>query len=127
MAIAVTKEFDSNDFAQTPRDGDMTFATYFVAFSGNYPAGGEPISFAADFHQVVGVAFVGYGASGGGPWNGAFYVPFYERATGTTGSLMLAVTGAAQQAQLEELAAGAYASEFAVRLVVMGRPITDAV
>lgn len=105
--------------------GDLLLVIYNADLTVNYPAGGEAISFATEFREVFSVSEGAFEEIPGDGWNDLVYITKYVSGTVNTGFLRFYV-GAVAAAQFAQEAAGAYGSDFRVRLLVTGRPITDA-
>lgn len=136
MALSnITVRYDQNT-RERKLVGDLTFAIYEVEVdlgspANTYPLGGEPIDFSNEFQSVHAVIpDLGYGdpAIGAGDANGGL-VPKFQRAAAPNsenqGTIRFYATGGGAGQQLDELAAGAYPSDFSFTLLVCGRPITD--
>jgi len=130
MALTtIPRRFASNDFKRTiAGDGDIVFAIYDIDVDNDpnaYPAGGEPITFVADFQEVHGVSLCGFGVGAGGPWNNQLYMPVFQRNAVNAG-LILMFIGPGGAAGFPQHAVGVYATNFRFSLFVYGRPISDA-
>jgi hypothetical protein len=134
MALtSITLRFNSNANVPTPSPGDVIHAIYdvFVDTAGGnaYPAGGEPISFAAQFfevHSVAGDPAIAAPVLGAADAVGAM-IPKFQRDAGAAGfnaGFVRFYQGAV--GNLTELAVAPYPNVLNFTLLVHGRPITDA-
>lgn len=110
---------------QPQQGGDINGAIILVELSGNYPAGGEPIDFAAlgIAKEVWGMVYAGCSRM---PAGGEYLVPVPVRTGTNTWNLRMYATGAGAGAVLDQFAAGAYPADMDYRFVIWARPFTDA-
>lgn len=124
MAANVSIVYDPQA-RQPTLGGDIGGMVILVELTGNYPAGGEPIDFAALglAREVFGMAYIGNSRM---PAGGEYLVPVPVRASATVWNLRMYATGAAAGAVLDQFAAGPYPADMDYRFLVWGRPFTDA-
>lgn len=129
MAFTVTPVYNSNDFEPRP-SGDLATVIYDVSAlaSDVYPgATGELVDLSGQFNEVYSVAFGVFGAlPGGAPWPTQLIVPNWSINLANTGNLRFFVeSDGGAGTPLANLANAVYPFDFRLRMIVVGRPVTD--